>query len=264
MSFVPAVPLGGYAGWRLLQATLGAQQAAFAARPDRAAEAAHVRDRIAAVQSAEDLLADRRLLGVALGAFGLEADINARAFLRQVLTGDPGDPAALVNRLADKRYLALNRAFGFGGPGAPRTGEAGFADRLIAAHRERSFAAAVGEQDPALRLALNLRTELPEIAAGQGSENAKWYAVLASPRLRAVFETAFGLPKAFAAIDIDRQLAVMKAKAKAALGTDSVPAIAAERSEALVRLYLLRADAGPPGLRGGDPAAVALQLLGGG
>ncbi|MCX7890194.1 MAG: DUF1217 domain-containing protein [Rhodobacteraceae bacterium] len=272
MSFVPAVPLGGYAGWRLLQATLPAQKAAYAADPRQAADAAHFRARIGAVRNVDDLLADRRLLATALGAFGLSEDIGARAFLRAVLTGDPADPAALVNRLADKRYLALNRAFGFTAPGGPRTGAPGFADGILAAGLDKGFAAAVGTQEPSLRLALNLKDELPSLARAGGSENAKWYSLLASPRLRAVFQTAFGLPAAFAAIDIDRQLAVMKEKARAALGTDSLTAIAQDGMEKVIRLYLLRADTGggsagadalAAGLRGGSGAAVALGLLGG-
>ena len=37
------------------------------------------------MKSAADLVADRRLLKVALGAFGLEGEIDKKAFIRKVL-----------------------------------------------------------------------------------------------------------------------------------------------------------------------------------
>ena len=98
MSFVPVLPVGGYGGWAILKRTKAAQLAAFAASPALRREADHARATLASVPSAEALVSDRRLLGVALGAFGLEADIDARAFVRKVLESPTSDPRALANR----------------------------------------------------------------------------------------------------------------------------------------------------------------------
>ena len=72
--------------------------------------------------SAADLVADRRLLKVALGAFGLEGEIDKKAFVRKILEEGTADPASLANRLTDKSYYKLAEAFGFGDLGGARTG----------------------------------------------------------------------------------------------------------------------------------------------
>src|SRR5690606_39015084 len=92
MSFQPTIPMGGLAGWRFLERTAAAQRAAFERGPELARDIAYFQERIAAVGSAEELVADRRLLKVALGAFGLEDEIDKKAFVRKVLEGGTDDP----------------------------------------------------------------------------------------------------------------------------------------------------------------------------
>jgi len=105
VTFQPVVPLGGLGGWTFLTRTLDAQQAAFRDAPALSRDVDHFRERIASVRDAQTLVADRQLLRVALGAFGLDDDIDNRFFIRRVLEDGSADPAALGNRLADKRYL---------------------------------------------------------------------------------------------------------------------------------------------------------------
>jgi len=261
MSFLPALPLSGYAGWKFLERTLEAQRSAFERSAVQRREADHVRTRLGDVGSAADLVADRRLLRVALDAFGLGEDINARAFVRRVLEDGAEAPGALANRLADRRYRAFAGAFGFAGPGLPATRDPGFADRLLAAAAERRFEAAVGARDESLRLALALRRDLGEVAAQSGTDRSKWFAVLGTPPLRKVFETAFGLPKAFPALDLDRQVEILRERSRRAFGSESVAQFADPgRMEALTRRFLLReqiADGAAAPVRG----ALALQLL---
>ena len=114
MAFQPVVPLSGYSGWRFLSRTLESQKAAFAASSDIRAKATYFQDNIASAKSARDLVSNRRLLEVALGAYGLGEDINSKAFVEKVLSDGTLDPSALGNRLADKRYLSFSKAFGFG------------------------------------------------------------------------------------------------------------------------------------------------------
>ena len=261
MSFQPVVPLGGFVGWKFLQRTLDDQRAAHADAPSQKRATEHFRDRIGSIRTAEQLVGDRQLLSVALGAFGLDEDLPNKAFIEKVLTDGTARPEALANRLVEKRHRALSDAFGFAGPGLPRTGLSGFADRIVAAYEARQFEIDVGTQDPDLRIALALDRDLGEITAGGLSENGKWFAIIGQPPLRNAFETAFGLPPSFGSIDIDAQLETFREKARAAFGDDAVAQFTdPARREELVRLFLLRADLQATRQSPGA-SSVALSLL---
>ena len=261
MSFAPALPLSGYAGWTLLKRTMTAQTTAFSASPEIRNDEAYFRAKIGSVKTAEQLVSDRRLLKVALGAFGLEGDINNRFFIRKVLEDGTLKTDALANKLADKSYQKLSSTFGFGNFTTPSTQISDFADKIITAYRARSFEAAVGQQDANLRLAMNAERELKDLAGKSSSENTKWYSVLGSTPLRKVFETALGLPQAFGSLDIDQQLAVVRSKAKSQLGVDKVSDFAgAEAMDKLLRRFLIRGEVNALG--GGTSAAQnALTIL---
>lgn len=262
MSFRPVVPFAGVAGWAYLKRTASAQMQAFATSGQAARDAEYFRQKIGSVKTAEDLVGDRRLLQVALDAFGLSGDINNRFFIRKVLEDGTQSADALANRLSDKRYLKLSKAFGFGDLAAPRTQLSGFAGEILGAYRMASFAAAVGDQNNDLRLALNADRELPAIAGTAGSANGKWYAVMASPPLRQVFQTAFGLPQSFVTLDLDRQLSAFKTSSERYLGTSDPSAFAdAAARERLIGLFLARSEASPTAAQITGQGA-ALSLLG--
>ncbi len=262
MSFAPVLPLGGYAGWRFLQRTLPAQSQSFAESRPTANLTEHFRAEISKVGSVDDLMADRRLLRVSLEAFGLGDDIDAKAFIRQVLNDGTLDPDALAGRLTDKRYRALSRSFGFGDLGA-RTSLPGFADEIIARFESRSFETAVGEQDNAMRLALNVEPAIEELLEETSSDRARWFAVMGNPPLRSVFEGALGLPASFGRIDLDQQLDQFRSRASSVFGTDSFEAFAdPEVQEKLVRLFLVREQAAS--FQAASGGSIALMLLQGG
>lgn len=239
--FTPVIPVGGLVGFALLNRTLDRQTALFNASPALQRDTDYFEQRIASVTTAEDLVADRRLLRVALGAFGLQDDIDSRAFVRAILEQGTDSETALANRLSDDRYRSFAEAFGFADAGAPRTGAPGFASRIVEQFRRREFEAAVGEQDTALRLALNADRELAALATDEGSDTALWFRILGTPPLRQVFETALGLPSSFAQIDLDRQLEELRNRAMRQLGIESPrDLLDSDRREALVRQFLLR------------------------
>ncbi|ESW59285.1 MAG: hypothetical protein Q27BPR15_18375, partial [Rhodobacter sp. CACIA14H1] len=99
MMFTPVLPAFGTQGWTFLKRTEAAQQATFARQPEIRRDEAYFRDRIGAVRTAEALVSDRRLLRITLEAFGLEQDVDARAFIRKVLEGGTKQADALANRL---------------------------------------------------------------------------------------------------------------------------------------------------------------------
>lgn len=261
MSFVPVIPAGGYQGWVFLTRTMDSQRAAFLADPaiSRATEAFEAR--IGAVKAAKDLVADRQLLDVALTAFGLEADIDARAFIEKVLAEGTLSNDAFANRLADKRYSTLAREFGFGDLGA-RTGVPGFAQEITSRFENRRFEAAVGEVDDRLRRALNLQQGLADIFDSVSSVDARWFAVMGDLPLRSVFEGALGLPSSLGKLDLDQQLDTFKARFESAFGTTDLSVLDDKAAqEKLIRLYLVRTDA--VAASAVAPGSVALQLLAG-
>jgi len=260
MSFQPVIPTTGYVGWRFLSRTLPAQQEAFKQSAPVARATEYFRDNIAKVKTVDGLMADRRLLDVALGAFGLDQDIASRAFIRKVLAEGTLKDDAFANRLADKRYAQLARAFGFGDLGA-RTGLPSFATEIVTRFEARRFEVAVGEQDGNMRLALSLSQGLAD-ATTAGGKDAQWFSVMGLTPVRAVFEKALGFPPAFGSIDLDQQLAAFKVRARATFGTDNVADFANPvQQEKLIRLFLIRSEAASGG--GFSSANIALALLGG-
>ena len=261
MSFVPALPLGGLAGWALLKRTMASQQAVLAGTAEMQRREEAVRTRVGAMQTADDLMADREVLSVALGAYGLDQDLANKAFIRKVLTDGTLSTDALANRLADKSYRAFSAAFGFGDFTTPRSALSDFPDKLLERYRAARFEAAVGQQNEDFHLALNAERELGEIAGRSLSDEAGWFTIMGSPPLRKVFEVALGLPSSFGGLDLDRQLDVFREKSAQRLGVEKVADFAAPGAmDRLVTQFLGR-SALASGPSPSTPGATALQLL---
>lgn len=260
MSFAPVVPIGGLAGWRFLQNTLDRQQAAHARAPAALRDEAYFRAKIGGVRSAADLIGDRRLLKVALTAFGLQDDLPNRAFIARVLESDTTNRSSFAARLADKRYLELARAFGFADPMGPAIARPGRVDAVLQRAREMRFEADLGAQDETMRLALAMQRDLRQLAAQPISENAKWFTVLGTPSLRKVFETAFNLPSAFGALDLDRQVEVLRARTSRLTGREDLGQFAdPTQLEALTRRFFVGAQVAEGAAA--TPGSAALTLL---
>ena len=261
MSFQPVLPLSGYSGWLFLERTGDSQRAAFNESSQVVRATDNFRDKIGQITTAEDLVNDRELLSVALGAFGLDDDIDNSFFIRKVLTDGTTDPDALANKLSDSRYADFSEAFGFGSFGGfSRTGLSFFADEIIDRYEAKQFEKAVGEQDNSMRLALNLGPALADITDGGGTNNGQWFSMMGNAPLRELFQTALGFPSSFATIDLDQQLDQFKERAQATFGTDEIADLATPgNQEQLIRLYMLRSEANAFAASSG--ASVALSLL---
>ena len=260
MTFSPIVPFGGYSGWAFLKRTLPTQRAAFDTTATLKRNEDYFRKNIGKINTAEALVADRRLLEVALGAYGLEADINNKFFIKKVLSDGTLNTNALSNRLANKQYEKLSAAFGFGDFSTPSNKLSDFADKTLALFKQRQFEAAVGDQNGDYRIALNAERELPAVAAKSGSEDTLWYTVLGNIPLRRVFERALGLPASFGSIDLDQQLSTMKARLESRYGSDSVRQFSdPAKVESIIRRFLVQSDVSASGQS--SSASSALQLL---
>lgn len=260
MGFQPFVIGNGLSAWRLLQRTLPSQMEAFKASAEQQRPVSHFVAAAPEVKSAEELVADRSALTVALGAYGLKDDLNNRFFIQRILEEGTTEPSALANRMADTRYsrlagdLALDGLSRFTGI-LPSSAEK-IAGRFVA----QEFAISVGAQQPDLRLALNAQSELEYISGRTISDDAKWFLVMGNPPLRTVFEKALGLPQAFGQLDIETQLDVFREKASAAFGASEVDALGApETTDALIDRFLLRQQLSAGAVQTSN--SIALQLL---
>jgi hypothetical protein len=259
MTFTPVIPFTGYTGWTFLQRTQTAQRTAFEADPVAKRDEAYFREKIGSIKTAEALVSDRRLLRVALGAFGLDGDINNKAFIKKVLAEGTLRVGTLANKLADKQYQAMSAAFGFD-LSVPRTQVSTFADKIMTAYKARQFETAVGDQNNDMRLAMNARRELATLATKSSGQDTKWLTVIGNTPLRQVFETALGLPSTFVALDVDKQVGILRARSERILGKGEVAQFSdPQQIEKLLRQFLVRADLTGGGLAAGGSSA--LQLL---
>jgi len=260
MSFQPVVPLTGYTGWKFLERTLENQKAAFSESQPITRATDYFAQNISKVTSAADLVNDRQLLTVALGAFGLDEDIENRFFIRVILEGGTLDEGALANRLSDSRYAEFSRSFGFGDLPVARTSSPNFASNIVARFEDQQFARAVGAQNNDLRLALNVSEGLEKIAAENSTQAGQWFSIMGNPPLRDVFQTAFGLPQSIAGVDIDQQREIFQERAVSVLGSDNLADLTApEIQDKLIRLFLVRSEVADFGAN--TPGSAALTLL---
>lgn len=261
--FQPVLPLTGYVGWRFLERTQAAQETAFSESSQMLRETDNFRAKIGTITSAKDLVANRELLSVALGAFGLDDDIDNKFFIEKILSEGTTATDSLANRLSDGSYAALSSAFGFGDPGGPFNRLSGFADRIIAKYETKQFQRAVGEQNNDLRLALSIHDSLADITAQSRSENAQWFSMMGSASLRTVFETALGLPSSIAQIDLDQQLTAFKNRSLQVFGTDNISDFNdPTQQESLLRMFLVRSEANAANsLSSGSIALTLLQNI---
>ncbi len=220
--FQPVIPSGGLVGWRFLQRTYDAQLDAFSSSASLKRDSDYFAETIDKVGSAEELVSDRRLLTVALGAFGLQDDIDNRFFIQKVLEEGTTAEGSLALRLSDTRYGEMSAAFAFG-PGEVRSlSEADFAQDIVARYQSTAFEVAAGAQDNTMRVALYGQREVPALATSDRSIDAMWFTVLGDPPMRQLFETALNLPSSFGQIDIDQQLSVIKERAESVLGSSDL------------------------------------------
>ncbi|MHA6264166.1 DUF1217 domain-containing protein [Arenibacterium sp. CAU 1754] len=243
MSFAPVVPSPGLAGWTFLQRTYDTQFEAFNKSPLLQRDSDYFLENIGQVKTAEDLVSDRRLLSVALGAFGLQDDINNRYFIRKILEDGTTSDDALANKLADNRYKKLSEAFRFGPGEIPNTSLTSKMQELVGLNRIQSFEIAVGEQDDTMRIALFAQRELSDLAQKDMNEDAMWFSVMGLKPLRTMFETALGLPSAFGQIDIDKQLEVFRERTRSVTGNASIKQFSdPEALERMTNLFLARSQ----------------------
>ena len=241
IGFQPIIPQSGYSGWKFLERTSETQRFAFEKSPELKRDIEYFKEHIRRATSAEDLVNDRRLLKVALGAFGLEDDLDKRAYVLKALVEGTDNKDAFANRMVDRRYQELVKAFGYGNVSGARISRSDFSDDIVKSYNERQFEVAVGDGDQSMRLAMVFVREIGELSNSKGANGSAWFKVMGNPPMRAVFEVAFGLPDSFGTLDVDRQREILKEKNTKMFGSSSLSIFnEPENVENLVRTFFVR------------------------
>lgn len=262
MPFAPALPLTGLAGFRFLESTMDRQVELFEKSPDVQREIDYFLEKVPSITTSEQLVGDRRILSVVLGAFGLDEDIDKRAFIKKVIDEGTLDTTSFANRLVDPAYREMSTFLGFGDFGG-LLGASTNQQQIVDMYRERQFELAVGEQDLDMRLALNFKREVSEIASETTNAETGWLLMLGSPPLRQVLEAALNLPAQFASVDLDRQVDEIASRASNLLNISSPADLQdTETMNRLVDRFLLQQQAASAGGSTiGSSGSVALSLL---
>ena len=260
MPLTPVIPGSGIAGWNFLQKTLDRQTEAFNKSPDIARDVEYFEANIGEVETLDDLMGERRILKVALGAFGLGDEINKGAFVRKVLEEGTADRSAFAIRLNNSDYIEMAQTIRIDQDGALSISPSGISE-ISERYQRQTFEVEVGNVNDSMRLALNFERKIKEFA-GQGlSENAGWFRAIGSVPLRTVIESAFNLPNEFSALDIDRQKDILSDKANALFGGKSVDVFEnPENVQTMINRFLLRQqiESGPTA---STPGFAALSIL---
>lgn len=243
MSFEPIIPISGIGGWNFLQATYDKQLDSFSKSPVLQRDADYFAENIGNVKTVDDLVNDYRLLSVALGAFGLEDQVDMKALVKKVLQDGTTADDALSSKLGDDRWISFSESFGFGPGETVQTSNAGAMAGLVQTYKVQSFEIAVGEQDNSMRVAMYAQRELQVLAEDDTSVDTKWFNVMGQPAIREMLETALGLPSDMGASDLDTQLVNFKKRSIAMFGTDDISTFSdPDKMERLVNVYLARAE----------------------
>lgn len=233
--FQPVVPVSGYPGWLFLERTVSSQKEAFNSSAQIERDIAYFAENVSKATTAEDLVSDRQLLRIALSAYGLEDDLDKKAYVLKVLKEGTDDERSFANRIADKRYRDFAKAFGYGNYFGVRVGQSDFVSKITSAYKERQFEVAVGNSDQSMRMAMTFIREIPKYANSQSAYATAWFEVMGNPPIKNMFETAFGLPSSFGGLDVDKQREIFKEKFESLMGNSSLEVF---KKEANVKKFL--------------------------
>lgn len=264
--FQPAVGTGGYLGWRVLENSEVRQREQFEQSPLIEREIEYFRENIVNATSAEELVKDRRLLGVALGAFGLGDEINKGAFIQKILEEGTLVSTSFANRLADPRFQEMAEVFSYGNLEDPDVSSEVFREDIIARYKTLEFERAVGDVDGDMRVAMNFKREIGDIAAVAGqNEVTAWFQIMGSPPLRELVATALNVPAEAAQVDIDQQQEFFADRMNSVFGSTS-PEILNDPAvvDQMIRRFFLnkQLENGPGVLTPGFGALTLLQNTG--
>jgi hypothetical protein len=244
----PAFPI-----FASLAKTRTKQFAAFEKLPNIQRDVDYFLKNASKVETVEEFIKDRRLMTVALSAFGLEDEMQYLGRIRKVLTESPSDKNALVNKLIDPRFKKIAEAFQFADLGLAKLALTSFVNDIVAKFKTNEFEKFLGERNPALREVEYFRRNIGSV------ENT--FNILGDKVLRSVVTFTLGLPMEIALQSIDKQKALIDARVDLKDFKDS------EFLDKFIRRFLILKDAEAAqfgfgfGISPTAPNAFAITLL---
>jgi len=261
--FQPAIPISGYGGWKFLQSTYDRQLQTHSDSAQIKADRAYLADKLSKPVTTEAFLDDKRLLRVALTAFGLSGEEWKRGFIDKVLKEVATPDSNFLARLNNSKYTAFAQAFKPVNGTITLTPES--LEKLAADFDTATFATAVGEVDESMRLALNFQSEIGGLmGTGSSSETAILFRLLGNVPVRKVLESALNLPKEMTKLSIDKQAEFLKSSLEKRFGISDITDLASsENVEKVIRTFHAMQSISNSA-SSYSPAANALTLLNGG
>jgi hypothetical protein len=156
------------------------------------------------VKSIDDFLNDDSVYTYAMKAFGLDAKIGDKDFMRKILEGGVTDPNSFANQQTNKNYAAFAAAFDFAGHGEDATTYSVPEQGTVDAYVRQTMEDEQGSQNQGVQLALYFQRKASSITSA--------YDILADKALAKVVRTALRLPDSTAALDIDKQASMIEDK----------------------------------------------------
>ncbi|MET3414909.1 DUF1217 domain-containing protein [Methylobacterium sp. 1030] len=166
-------------------------------------EIEYFKSHIETVGSIDEFLADNRLYGFAMRAYGLDDMIYAKGFMKKALAGGIEDANSFANRLSDSRYKEFVAAFNFAKYGDKTTTWSNAGKATISAYTQ-TMGSGADANDEGAQLRLYFEKQSSKIASVTD--------ILADQALMAVVRTALGLPASMASASVAAQAALIEGK----------------------------------------------------
>lgn len=178
-----------------------------AAREAATKKAEVYQERIQSIDTVKELLADRDVIDVVIGAYGLDPEDVTDDFLKQVFASDLSDPKSFVNQQPDSRWTELVASFNFDANGNLTRETIGTVQQrgetleTVNKYLRQTLEETEGASNEAVRLALYFERTAPNITDA--------YGLIADDALMAVFRTTFGFSDEFSNMDVDQQARII-------------------------------------------------------
>lgn len=201
-SSAPSIP--ALATFKRLVKTRNTQLDVFAKQAKMQKDVEYFKSKIGTIESAEQLVKDRRLLAFVTSAFGLDGEEKNGGKLRRILESDLKDEKSLANRQIDPRFKQFAEAFKFKEFGSFYLKQSFFVNDVVNRYVRNEFEKSLGDKNPGLReAAYFLRT------IGGVTDT---FQILGDKVLRAIVTKALGLPDAIVNQSVEKQKALIDAK----------------------------------------------------
>lgn len=262
MAFVPALPSGGVAGWKLLTATYDRQLQNFSKSPQVRSDRDYLIGKMSEPLSVESFLKDTRLVRTAMMAFDLAGEEWKKGFIRKVLTEAADPESNFLARLNNPKYSAMASMLSPSQDGRivldPEKAAA-----LGVRFESNAFEVAVGQVDDSMRLALNFRSEISALAEEGNSDRTIAFRLMSDIPVFTVLKAAINLPTSISRLPVDRQAALIENNLKKAFGISKLSELSnpAVTEKLLVRFHAMKSMSDTASAA--TPASAALTLLSG-